>query len=712
MRGYHFPKPARGSLTGFMLASAFSVQALAQAPTPGASPPASSTDTQPSRESPASPPGLVPLDSLPAGLKLGVRANFVQRQLGVVPTVVIVSDPASYAAAIAGWTTGKSGALRYPVLIDDQTFAARTRIARFVRAFKPTSVVRWQAPDNALDWPIDADKRQNRIASAASLAWGAEKPDQLKERFTSIGHQPQGVVAMNADDPAWAGGLALAAFRGQPIAWVKPIPGTPHDFAAMDQADALTRQITGALDAQGYAYKELGDTIDAVTLALNMPVKIFLGEADKRQFLAVADVIGRSADPKTDPQRTSRWAFAAQLLGDQSQSAYDAMCAVFLQPETAWLFDGYDSGAPWNDYDMTKAAGELKPVKLNILLDDRATGSGVADLRKRSAGVRAGSEPTRDGTPAGMGVDAQLIFFNTSGNPDFFDLKPGQAKPVDVPILRTPSAVCFVHSYSAAVPDNRATVAGMWRERGAFCYFGSVHEPYLQTFVPTPLACRRLASGFAWGAAMRQDQGPPWKLTCLGDPLFTLGPTGPRVNTPLPLASAAALSTQVPELLKDKRYAEAAWALVLSGRDRDAVRLVSAVAKDPKQGLSPELALAGVSSAFLLGEYDAFVSSLESLGPILNDADRVDREGLAQIRDMFWQAQAGQAWTAREAAAAPLMLRPEVLERDQAEALRLMEPLKRPELAQAVRARAKILREPAAPGAKSPGTKAPAPGGR
>src|SRR5262249_1871807 len=162
-------------------------------------------------------------------------------------------------------------------------------------------------------------------------------------------------------------------------------------------------------------------------------------------------------------------------------------------PDSAWLFDGYDSSQPWILWDMTKAAGELDRIGIKSVLDDGPNGQGLSDLRVRAAGVRQGPTSSLKGEP-GMGIDAGLIAGNTSGKPEFVDLKPGQGKPVDIPVLRRPAMVYFVHSFSAWSPTARSTIAGVWLERGAYAYLGSVDEPMLSGFLPTPLAMARLAA--------------------------------------------------------------------------------------------------------------------------------------------------------------------------------------------------------------------------
>ena len=47
----------------------------------------------------------------------------------------------------------------------------------------------------------------------------------------------------------------------------------------------------------------------------------------------------------------------------------------------------------------------------------------------------------------------------------------------------------MIHSFSAADPPDPSTIAGRWLANGAFLYFGSMNEPFLDA-VPDPPARR------------------------------------------------------------------------------------------------------------------------------------------------------------------------------------------------------------------------------
>jgi hypothetical protein len=254
--------------------------------------------------------------------------------------------------------------------------------------------------------------------------------------------------------------------------------------------------------------------------------------------------------------------------------------------------------------------------------------------------------------------------------------------------------VYFVHSFSAASPTSRATVGGMWLDRGAYAYLGSVDEPFLQAFIPTPIVMARLATGYPWGAAVRMDGGELWKLAVFGDPLITWGPQGKRPDNPaVPLAGASDLASFLPEQLRAKDFESAIWTLVLTGRDKDAARLLAALAKDDAEHCTPTVALAGLISAYFIGDYQTFILGVNKAATALDDPNRVKREGLAEIRDMVWQAAQPSIGkpTPAEADALALCLRPENLAADTRQAILAAESARGPGSARPIQERAARL---------------------
>lgn len=548
---------------------------------------------------------------LPAPIRLGQRVIAINDRSRSIPQVVIVRDVRSYFGAIAAWTP----TVRFPILIDDGSAAAAEDIARFVRGFKPAKVVTWAAPQ-VKDAPPDNPefKSVNRVDVTAALneSWdlapGFSMPD-FSQALAKLGHTPPGVVVMNAHDPAWTGGLALAAAHGQPVVWVESLNAVDH-FYTVAEADELCGKIETEVAALPLSWRALGDDIDAVTIAMSTPAKLDKGG---HEFLAMTDRVGRLGTGSEVPQR---WAWAGQVHGTARESAYRAMSAIFLTHTSAWFFDGYPDSAPWNAYDCTKAAASLQ--------EQLGVNTEVLDAPKQSAG----DWRLRAARP----VDADLLVITTKGNADFFDLNPGQCKPGDVPILSRPGAVHIVHSWSSLFPGSRDLLAGRWMERGAYFYVGSVHEPYLNAFLPTPMLVARMFSGAPWGAAVRQDSGPCWKVAVFGDPLVVNTSSRAAIDAVLPLEGAAEVGTDLRDRLKAGEYEAAFRALVLTGRDGDLAKIADAVLKDDekRKALTPGAAELAVLPLFRANKHDAMVSAYT-----LMDRPRAQSPAL---RDALWLA--------------------------------------------------------------------------
>ncbi|MFN0011948.1 MAG: hypothetical protein ACKVS8_09925 [Phycisphaerales bacterium] len=584
------------------------------------------------------------LEQLPPAMRLGVRVELARQQLRVVRTLVIVPDARSYLAAVGSWSINA----RFPVLIDDGSWDARENIARFARGFSPTAVVRWSAPA-ALTLPPEAGARQAQIADAAARAWSAPNAAALNEHWATLGFVPPGAVIASTADPAWTGALALASARGQPIIWLEKPAGTGDVNGAMtlEVFDAWSASVAAALDQSGHSWQGLGEGIDAITLCLNMPGRTMVpaaagGAAPKPnprdlfkavpgEPLATTDLLGRA----TTGDRTDRWAWCGQLLGTEAGAAYRAMSAIFLQTKEAWLFNGYESAAPWNQFAPGEGAGLLKKAGWKLRVSD-APKQGADDFRDWAAGGWANigwnaRKTSPSAEPLGRGgVHAGLITATTSGMSESFDLRPGQALACDVPFLDVPSVVYFVHSWSATAPGNRATIAGRWLERGAAAYVGSVHEPYLAAFVPPSGFVARMLAPSPLGAAARIEGSPPWRITVIGDPLTTLGPPAPTSEAQLPLADARDVQAELAEHLKTKDFATALWSLAFLGRDKDAARLASALLRDDPDAVSVQVALAAVGPAFRQTDQPLFA-------PLVERA--VDDKGARPaVQDLVWHA--------------------------------------------------------------------------
>lgn len=586
------------------LAAAFSATTLAQLqPQPQPAP-----QSQPQNQ-----PQTINIDDLPPPLRLGARVEQVRRGWPSLSTLVIVPDEASYIEAIAQWaipTPANPNGCRYPVLIDDGTLQAREDIARFVRAFQPKSVLRWSvASDPALKpaelWPATRAQREAALTAAMARSWNLQQPAdvappnittqaQLASRWSRFGVTPPGVVVADPMDRAWPAALALAAGRLQPILWIDAASlgsTDPNASLTHEQFGRLHERIRTELKALAIPYAQLGDAIEAITLCTHTPGKV---QSSPNDILATTDLLGRTWDP-AHAAKGERFAWAGQIFGTESQAAYRAMCALFLGTTSAWLFNGYPAGEPWNQFDSTAAAKILKDAGFpNVTVEDRPKQS------ERQWRVTTSSS-----------IDASLIMVNTKGMLDTFELEPGRCTAGDVPTLRVPSIVYFVHSFSAAAPARRDSIAARFLERGAYAYFGSTHEPFLQAFVPTPKAAARLLNGMPLAVALRPDQNSPtekpdapasppaWRLTLLGDPLIVLGPAASLAPDAIqakgpPLKRAAELQPTLALALKDSDFERALITLTLLGRDEDAAKLLTAMLTERPTDATPAVAAAGI----------------------------------------------------------------------------------------------------------------------
>lgn len=555
------------------------------------------------------PPAQVTLGQqvVQAGARLGRRVLMERSRWRAVNAVVVVSDARSYREAVALWTRE----VKFPVLIDDGSPQSREDIARFARAFAPGAVVRWQAPAAE-----GAEKRAEPVGRAGfasadavelrrivAQVWGlggeeSRRPDALVRAYAAAEHVPPGVVMVSPTDEAWSGGLALAAARGQVFIFTDFRQDLDR-HAGPEEMRNWTRAIEEGLAGTPWAWRGLGDDIDAITIAANAPFK---WSVDGREMLAASDRVARLGT-----EAHTRFAWAGYVPGTAAQSAYRAMSAIFLEPRDAWVFDGYAPGQPWESFDGSASGDFLRQrAGLEVEVFDTPR-NGVNDWRLRA------SRPVKAGLILGM----------TKGNSDFFELTPGRGVVDDVPVLTAPSAVHIVHSWSLERPGDRRTLGGRWLERGAYAYVGSVHEPMLSAFVPTPVLVRRMAAGLPWAAAVMRDDAPAWKVGVIGDPLMTFARSPEGAAATLPMTDAVKVDDGLAEAVRGGRFAEALEMLMLSGRDADASRLVLALLKDRPEAVTSEVARAGLLCAFRSGATNEVVELYRRLDERARREDRL-----------------------------------------------------------------------------------------
>lgn len=554
-------------------------------------------------------------------MKLGVRAEAVRRAWPVIPVVVVVPDEISYIRAIGSWTIKG----RFPVLIEDGSPGSFEDIARFVRGFKPERVVRWSAVESgtpgASAWPEDGEQRRELIESTMRRVWKDLSPGSalatnrdLIPLWIKGGITPPGIIVADESDPAWTAALALAVGHAEPLVWLKAQQGV-NGAMPLEQFGVMAGTVESACDQLGLTWRDEGDDIDAITLCLNLPVKVQL---DPGNTVATTDLLGRlpeqgTPSPAHPREHGKRWAWAGQIFGTEAQAAYRAMCALFIHPRAAWIFDGYPDTKPWNVFDGTAAGKVFEKAGMPVTVEDSP---------------RQSERQWRLTT--GAGLDAGVVLVNTKGMAEDFELEPGKCRSGDVPFLNVPAMVHFVHSWSAAMPAERGTVAGRWMERGAYAYLGSVQEPMLQAFVPTPQVAARLMMPCAWGAAVRLVDSPAWKLAVIGDPLITVGPAPAKAEIPFPLGAAADIEEQARGEVGARAFASAIRDFVLLGHDQDAAKLAGALLREDAKEVTPEVAEISImplarthNLTGLVKAYSMLPANLASQGA---------------LRDALWQA--------------------------------------------------------------------------
>ena len=547
--------------------------------------------------------------------RAGLRSSFLAQAMQVMPVVVIVENPSSYLDAISGW----EGQIRYPVLYDDGSDLSRENIARFVRAFEPDEVVR-VGKQGQRQFGSTAQERQDAIGSALAAAINEGQPDweASLRAIKDSGIVSPGVVVIDPMDQHWAAGLAIAAGRLEPMIFLKGPQNVSKELTP-SQAEAINQAIVQGLIRLGLSYQEIGDEVDAVTLAFRSGIKIRTGPGD-RDRVATTDRIGRNDSAAGG----LRWAWCGQFFGSTSATVYQAMCSLFLPIESAFIWDGYPSTGEWDRYDGTKAESVLSDAGFETELFDEPRNS-LASFRSRG-----------DSGP----VDASLILMNTKGSAVYFDLPQtaeGIGKPGDLPMLAKPSAMHLVHSFSLSLPYNVKTVGGVWLDRGVYLYAGSVDEPYLSGFVPTPLVASRLLGKLSFAAAVHYDDGQAWKIAVIGDPLKAIGPCGTRLELTgeaitqwAERIEGEALGQRAKDRLKAGRYTEAMEDFMLVDRDDAVVRLARALIDDKPESIDDLGAKIIIQAAMRQGKHELVLDAYERLS--------IEARSDRRIVDALWFA--------------------------------------------------------------------------
>ncbi len=334
------------------------------------------------RARPAAPVGL----DDPRLKSIRLAADVWRRSTGqgrrVIDQVCLVPDVTSFLEAISFWDDDHF----FPILIDSPAWTLP-----FLRAFRPARVIRYVSAESSA-MGSDPGLGQSRetlsdavwqrairsLTSACSAPPGPVAPrDRTDDRPRTPTRGAPGLVLTAPDSPMLAGAVALAAGRFQRMVRVEPVIAsrTPSldpnraarlgDVLSWEDAWQFVQRIEAHVAAVVPQYDQLGDECDFLTLAGDWPYRYNVERATgpARGIYALDDLIGRRLDPDGEgwlARTRRRWAYAGRLLGDPAASVARAMAALFLQPRSALLWNTYEGGIPWSDYDMSRAAGRLR----------------------------------------------------------------------------------------------------------------------------------------------------------------------------------------------------------------------------------------------------------------------------------------------------------------------------------------------------------------
>jgi hypothetical protein len=545
---------------------------------------------------------------IPWQVMLGARARMVDAAFPVIDRVVLVPDGATYLDELAKWSP--SG--RWPVLIEDDHLCGM-----FIRRFDPAQVIR---RGSVGELPDESEARRRLIERVVIHAWGGNADAiDLRDTFARQDFMPAGVVIASVTDLAWPAAAALAAGRGQPIAWLADPFNRPNGTLTDPELERLRSAVDQLVAAQGYPYAALGDAIDAITIC-----RAIAGKADAQLApearvslppdlvkppYAITDLLGRHADG-------SRYAITGWIWGDEIRCAYIAMCGLFLPRERVSLINTYPNGEGWAPYDPATAAAELN-------------GQGYETDLTPSQGARWAN--WMHGLPGGRTAD--IIAMNTKGLATYFDLSVGRGYAADVPVLNTPAALHLIHSWSMQSPENRDTIGGRWLERGVYAYVGAADEPLLNAFVTPTILVRRMMTAAPFLVSARRHAphafAGVWKINTFGDPLMTLslaGESSERVEQPATYGTD--LLVRAKAVMREAASGDGAALresielMALLGHDDVAVKLWRYAEEND---LTTDAARPALGSLFRVREDQAFIHAFRA-APYQTDLDR----------DMLW----------------------------------------------------------------------------
>lgn len=543
---------------------------------------------------------------------LGLRVSVAESNRPVVPVVVLVPDPATYLREIGRWTPKA----QWPVLIEDSELAPM-----FIRAFKPRRVLRVPA---ASPLPTARSERESAMQSVVVQAWGGTPEETTAEIFAKYGWQPPGVAVTDTEDTAWPAAVAIAAARGLPLTFLTGNFERPGAILGSRRTRQLEEDLRKLVAETGYQWSELGDSIDAVAICRSLAARTSSEPqgtarspyANKMKGpYAVTDSICRHDDG-------TRWAIAGWIWGSEIRTAYMAMSSIFLSRSDILFFNGYDGGKEQSAYEVTTVAEDSQEIGFQTTVFHGKLGTLASWLNMVMGGI-----------------NADVLFANSSGHPEFFNLAENtRGDAIDVPLLNVPLAMQLIHSFSLQRPTSEDTVGGRFLDHGVYAYIGSVEEPYLAAFVPPSLYMKRLSRYVPFLVAGRSWVGPfspVWRLTAIGDPLMLVLPPSSRKialgefpDTP---DAVDLLDVAQQEMRKLKENPDGTRkvieTLVLLGRDKLAAQVWNTMCGKGNDKIATQAASVALGPLFRTGEFEQFIRAYDRL-PL--------KARTARARDMLW----------------------------------------------------------------------------
>jgi len=424
--------------------------------------------------------------------------------------VYVVPDLPTFIYYLSKW----NGDERFPIFLTRNAY-----FEKFIEDYKAERLL--------LAKPIDIGRTdEDLLRAAVCAAWGEETITDFrrglsraafKERLDSTGRKPLGIVFTDLEAPQLPAALALAAAHGQLLDFLR-LPSSvrkakPTTDLTFEQKEEIRQNVIKMLEQWGYPYKNLGDEVDYITLALDLP----LGYAGTdvttgtKQRLCLDDGINRltpdgsalSPEAKKTPAADARgacYAYVGRLLeAEEGMSLYQAMCSIFLGVDSALYFDRWPE--KWGL--RAQEGWWVMQTRIPTVL-----------VRQSESSLAKWRELVGKQNPFGF------VHINSAGG----SREWGDGKVSDVP-ESAPAIVYFSHSFSAVNPYDESTIAGAWLRRGAYIYFGAISEPFAQSFNVSHTVAIAAVNGEPLGKAFlaKDFLHPrftfPWKQVYIGDPL-------------------------------------------------------------------------------------------------------------------------------------------------------------------------------------------------